>query len=514
MPAAPLLLGLDIGTTSIKAIVFDVTGQPVAQASLRTPTYYPQPGRAYYQPEELWQITVQVVRTVTSRVDDARRIAGLAVASFAETGVALDEHDQPTGEAIAWFDNRTAPQAQWLEQTFGQEPLFAITGIALEPIFGLCKWLWLRQNDPERAQRTRRWLNMADYIAWRLCGVQATDFSLASRTLWLDLQRRQWSAQVLDWTATPHTLLAPLLPSGTQLGSILPDVAAATGLPASAQVAVGGHDHICGALALGVTEPADVLNSIGTAEAIFLPLDQPLTDPMVGQQGYSQGVHVGGQYYVLGGMYTSGACVEWFRENLAGGADYATLIQEAAEVPAGSLGAVFLPHLRMSNPPHMDAQARGSFIGLRTDAKRGALFRAVLEGLAFECRSSLEPLLQHVQLPGVRHYYVTGGGAYNELALAIKASVLNHVLHVVSVKEATALGAALLGGVAAGVYADLPDALRHLCYTQAELTPVAEIASLYEAIFRTVYQPMYNTLQPLHQLIHQLQNQDAQDGRI
>jgi xylulokinase len=501
MHAPPLLLGLDIGTTNIKAVVFDGAGRPLAQASVRTPTHYPQPGWAYYEPDEIWQATVTALRRVTGQIERPGQIAGLAVASFAETGVTLDAHNQPTGPAIAWFDSRTAAQAAWLEQTIGQERLFAITGIALESIFGLCKWLWLREHEPDIAAHTQRWLNMAEYIAYRLCGVQATDYSLASRTLWLDLNRRQWSDDILAWTATPPGLLAPLASSGTPLGTLLPEVAAATGLPVTAQVAVGGHDHVCGALALGVIEPGDMLNSIGTAEAVFLPLAQPLTDSEVGRQGYSQGVHVGGHYYIFGGLYTSGACIDWFRENLASGADYATLTAEAAATPAGSLGAFFLPHLRLANPPHLDPQARGAFIGLRTSITRGALFRAVLEGLAYEVHNSLDPLLEHTGLTAVRDLYVSGGGAANELALAIKASVLNHPLRVAGVREATALGAALLGGIGAGIYADLDDALRRIQSQEQVVAPDPAEVALYDHLYRNVYLHLYGALKPLHHAI-------------
>jgi xylulokinase len=511
MPADPLLIGLDIGTTSIKAIVFDLHGQTVAQTSLRTPTHYPRPGWAYFEPEELWQTTVQALRTAVVQVEKPERIRGIGVASFAETGVPIDAHGQAASpEAIAWFDNRTAAQAVWLEKLISQERLFAITGISLQPIFGLFKLLWLRDNQPEVFARTRLWLNMADYITYRLSGVPATDFSLASRMMGLDLHRLQWSEEILSTMRIAPSMLAPLQPSGTRLGPVLPDVAAATGLPTNTQVAVGGHDHVCGALALGVTEPGDVLNSMGTAEAIFLPLAKPLTDPQIGAQGYAQGVHVGGNYYVLGGMYTSGACVDWFRESCTigadtVGADYATLIQEAEQIPPGSLGAFFLPHMRMANPPHLDVLARGSFIGLRTDVKRGALFRAVLEGLAYEIRNTLEPLLTYTGLPRVRNIYVTGGGAYNELMMRIKASVLNHTLTVVSVKEATALGAALLGGVGAGVYADLPSALGQLRYTQEEVKPGLEDAKFYDAGFHAVYVKLYDALRPLHHAVHTLQ---------
>lgn len=496
--ADPLLLGIDIGTTNIKTILFDPTGATVAQASVRTPTHYPRPNWAYFDPEETWNAVVQGLRTVTAQVD-ANCIAGMAVASYGETGVPLDEHGQPLYQAIAWFDGRTADQAAWLEREIGQEQLFAITGSAVQPIFTLCKLRWLYDHEPAILARTRHWLNMADYIAYRLCGVPAADLSLASRMLCMDLHRRQWATDLIAATGIDPAILAPLQPSGTALGPVLPAVAHMTGLPTSAMVAVGGHDHVVGALALGVTGVGDMLDSIGTAEAIFLPVDQPISDPNFGRQGYSQGVHVAGHYYLIGGLYTSGACIDWFRESCGGGADYATIIAEAEQVAAGSLGAFFIPHMRLANSPNVDPMARGAFIGLHTDMKRGALFRAIVEGLSYEVRYSLEPMLAYMKLPKLGKVYVAGGGAYNDLYTRIKASIFNHPLTVVSVKESTALGAAVLGGVGAGVYPDLPTGLAQLRFAQETIDPVAADAALYDAAFHTIYQHIYAALRPLHQ---------------
>ncbi|MEZ4729793.1 MAG: FGGY-family carbohydrate kinase [Caldilineaceae bacterium] len=385
------------------------------------------------------------------------------------------------------------------QEQIGQEDLFAITGSAVQPIFTLCKLLWLRDNEPAVLARTKRWLNMADYIAYRLCGVPAADLSLASRTLCLDLHRRQWATELIAAVGIDPAIFAPLQRNGTSLGSVLPDVAQATGLPTSAQVAVGGHDHIVGALALGVTAVGDMLNSIGTAEAIFLPVDQPVSDSNFGRQGYSQGVNATGNYYLLGGLYTSGACVDWFRETCGGGAEYAALMVAAERVAAGSLGAFFIPHLRLANSPNVDLHARGAFIGLHTDMKQGTLFRALVEGLAYEVRYSLEPMLHYMKLPKLHKVYVAGGGAYNDLYTRIKASILNHPLTVVSVKESTALGAAVLGGVGAGVYPDLPTALAQLRFAQETIEPVAADATFYDAAYQAVYQHLYQALSPLHQ---------------
>lgn len=509
MPASndPLLVGLDVGTTNIKAVIFDAAGQPVAQASVSTPTYYPQPTWAYYQAEELWQRTVEAIRLVIAKVDRPSRIVSIGVASMGEAAAPIDAHGQPTYDVIAWFDQRTQPQIEWLDRMIGKDRLFDITGLSLQPIFGLGKLLWFKENQPDAFARTVRWLNMADYIAYRLCGEAATDYSLASRTLALDLRRLVWAGDLLREVGLSPDIFAPLSQSGTRLGPVLAEVAAATGLPASAQVAVGGHDHVCGALATGVIQPGDMLSSLGTTEAIFLPLNQPITDPLMGRQGYTQGAHVvADHYYVLGGLYTAGVCVDWMRQILGNDLDYAAAIAAAEQSPPGSLGVCFLPHLRLANSPYDDPKGRGAFIGLSTDVKPEVMFRAVLEGLAYESRHSLESLLAFPGVAALRRAYVIGGGTRNSLLMQIKATVLNKPITIATVAEATSLGAAILGGLGAGVYSDVPAALTLLYQNQTLVEPVAAQVSLYENIFRQVYQHLYLTLKPLHHTIYQLQN--------
>ncbi|MBI3942049.1 MAG: FGGY-family carbohydrate kinase, partial [Chloroflexi bacterium] len=402
-------------------------------------------------------------------------------------------------------DQRTQAQAQWLDQTIGRDRIFGITGLPLQPIFGLCKLLWLKENHPEAYARTARWLNLADYIAFRLCGVAATDYSLGTRTMAMNLHELKWSEELLDQAGISAKIFPPLVPSGTLLGWVTANAARDTGLSTATQVSTGGHDHICGALAVNVIQPGTLLNSLGTAEAIFLSLNHPLTDPQVGRQSYAQGAHVvAGHYYVLGGLHTSGASIEWIREVLGKDLEYQTLIAEATEVPPGSLGTFFLPYLRMGNPPHEDPRARGAFIGLNTDVKRGALFRAVLEGLAMGARDALEPLFQYSGVAPLQTIYAVGGGTRNELLMQIKAAVLNKQITIPAVEEATALGAALLGGLGAGIYPGVPAALGALQYSQRVIDPDPSLVGLYETYFRQVFQKIHPALKSLHHTIHDL----------
>ena len=501
-----LLVGLDVGTTSIKAVVYEPEGRAIGRAAVPTPTHNPRPGWAYHLADEFWAAAVTVVREALAAVPEPRAVAAIAVASVGEAIVPLDARGEPTAEVIAWFDTRTRPQAEWLDRTIGKDALFARSGVSLQPIFSLCKLLWLRDERPEAWARTTRWLMAADYLAWRLCGVAATDHSLASRTLMLNLHTLEWDAETLGAAGIDPGLLAPLAPGGTPLGTVTPEAARQTGLPESCVVATGGHDHVCGALAAGVTEPGQMLNSLGTAEAVFMPLERPLTDPQAGRQGYTQGAHVvGGRPYVFAGQYTSGACVAWVRDLVGNGASYETLLAEAGGAPPGSLGVCFLPHLRLANPPHDDPTSRGAFVGLSTDVGRDALVRAVLEGLAFETRATYEPLFAYPEVTPPASVRAIGGSTRNDLLMRIKATVMGLPLTVVEAEEATALGAAILGGLGAGVYPDVAAALAALDLGQRVVEPDPAERDLYERIYQRVYRPLYDRVAPLSRAAVEIQ---------
>lgn len=510
---SPLLAGVDVGTTNIKVVIYDPSGRTVSQASARTATHYPRAHWAYYRPDELWAQTSKAIRQAVASIDRPEHIVSIAVTSMGEAAVPLDARSEPTYDAIAWFDTRTQPQVEWLDRYIGKDALFESTGLSLQPIFGLCKLLWLKHNEPDAFARTTHWLNIADYIAFRLSGVAATDFSLASRTLALDLHRLVWDEGIIRAAEIDPAVFAPLVTSGTRLGAIQPEAARETGLSDSTIVSAGGHDHVCGALATGVIDPGRMLNSLGTAEAEFVPLERPVTDPSLGRQGYTQGAHVvPGRYYVFGGQYTSGASMNWLVDLVDPARDFASLIAEANTSPPGSLGVCFLPHLRLANPPYDDALSRAAFIGLTADVGRGELTRAVLEGMAFEARNALDSLMQFEGVMSPREIIAIGGSTQNDLLLRIKASVYGQALHIPAVQESTTHGAAILGGIGAGIYDDTDAALRTLSSEYTTVEPVADWVEPYDVIFREVYQHLYTTLQRLNHTIHHIQDRYQQSG--
>ncbi len=493
----PLLVGLDIGSTNIKAVVFEANGQIVARASRKTPTHFPRPGWAYFDPTELWQTTAAVLRAATAQVDAPARIASVGVASVGETGVLLDAQGTPLYEMIAWYDSRSEEQGAKLAEALGAERIYASTGLTPQAIFSLCKLAWIKENAPDQYARAVRWLHVADYITWKLCGEAATDFSIASRTMALDLAHLRWDESIIRDAGIEPDLFAPLARGGTPLAHVSAAAAAETGLPAQALVSVGGHDHLCGGMAVGAVAPGMLLDSTGTAEAVLLTIEKPLVGKQVAEQGYEQGAHVVDGYYGMGAYRTAGICIDWFRQ-IAGGLDYAALTAEAAAAPVGSLGVRFVPHMRLPHSPSNDPRARGVFMGLSTDVTRGMMFRAILEGLAFETRNVVEPLLRYSGYDRPTEIYVIGGVSRNPLFVEIKAAILNQSLTVAGIEEEVATGAALLGGLGAGIYPDAAAASAALHFTRTHVAPDPDLAARYDQIFREIYQGIYPALRPLH----------------
>ncbi|MEX2540700.1 MAG: FGGY family carbohydrate kinase [Trueperaceae bacterium] len=495
LDARTVLLGIDVGTTNVKAIAYTAAGEAVASASARHETHRPRPGWAEYDSEELFASTARAVKQVVSTLAADTVVAGVAVASMAETAIPLGADGQPLRRAIAWHDERAVPQSDWWRREVGEERVAAITGLPVMPIFGINKIMWLRDNEPDIFAKIRAWLNVADYIAFRLTGAQATDYSLASRLMVLDLQGKRWSQELLSACEIREEIFAELVPSGQQIGVVHSDAHAATGLPRGTPVASGGMDHPCGALALGLTRSGDILDSMGTSESLFSVTSAPQLNSGLAEAGYQQGVHtVSGTYYCNGGLYTSGACVEWLRGLLSpdGETSYDALIESASRAEPGSAGVFFLPHLLMANTPVNDVLSRGAFVGLSASTDRGSIARAVFEGLAYEAQLALDGLVERLDLK-VERVRAIGGGTRNELLMQVKASLLPGPIEVLELDEAASLGAALIAGIGVGIYRDADSAAAAVNLASREVSRPHEATVEYH---RRAYESVYKKLYP------------------
>ncbi|HWA79892.1 MAG TPA: FGGY family carbohydrate kinase [Acetobacteraceae bacterium] len=497
---ADCLIGIDIGTQSLRALLIGRSARRRVFASRPTPTLRMREGFAEHDPEALWQATLAILRELAPQVPTGHAVAGIAAASFGESCVLLDEHGEALGNAMAWFDRRTEKDAAWLAERVGPDRLFAMTGLAPDPTYTLYKLLWARRTMPDRFGSARRMLNIADWIAFRLCGEAATDFSLASRTSCLDLPHRVWCAPLLDAIDLNIGIFPPIRASGTPLGLVRPEVLAETGLPGSPIVGVGAHDHVCGAFAADALADGVVLDSLGTAEAILTTIRQPVMSPDLVRQGYAQGAAARDRslFYLGGTIYSSGGAVEWIRRLFGQDLSHQALISEAESLPAGSNGVSFLPHLAYGAPPHADVAARGAFLGLTSGKGRSEMFRAVLEGLAMEARSVVTGMAALAGLGEPRAIIVIGGNIRNRLFLEIKASAYGRPMTIIAEPEATALGAALLGGIAAGLWPDLREALSEIERETFVVDPRQDWIPLYDEFFNTVHARLYAALQPIH----------------
>jgi xylulokinase len=465
------LVGLDVGTTGVKALAVSPDGEVLARAERGYGLSSPRPGWSEQDPEDWWQATQDALGAL-----DVPEIAGIGLSGQMHGLVVLDAEDRVLRPAILWNDQRTAAECAEIEDRVGLERLLALTGNRALTGFTAPKLLWLARHEPEVYARIAHVMLPKDYVRFRLTGERATDMADASGTLLLDVPHRRWSEEVLAALDLPAEWLPRLLES--------PEVSGQTqdGVP----VAAGAGDQAAGALGVGVDRPGPVSVVLGTSGVVFAALPSFKADEQGRVHAFCHAVP--GEWHAMGVMLSAAGSLRWLRDVAAPGEDYGALIAEAERWESGVEGLTFLPYLSGERTPHADPSARGAFVGLSQRHDRGALARAVLEGVAFGLRDSLE-LLAAI---GVRAEVgrVSGGGSRSSLWLRIVGSALGLPLQKTAVEEGAAYGAALLGGVAAGSFADVHEAVAVSVKTVDTIEPEPEwmevYASGYER-FRALY---------------------------
>ena len=496
-----LLLGIDLGTTRIKAALLDTDAGRVVRTSARpTPTDHPQPGLSEHDPEELWQTVAGCIREAAG----GQPVAALAISSMAEAGVLLDRESRPLAPVIAWYDRRSEPQAAWIETQVAMDRLYRITGQRVSPSFGVTKLLWLRENVPGAHERGARWLPLPSYILWRLSGEQMVDYTIAARTLLFDQNTLDWSAELLDAFALPgNGLLPSVAVGGTPVGTVTAEAARAAGLPDGAACVLGGHDHLCAALASGAHAPGAVVESTGSANALLMLLPRFLPDPALAPSGYASYAYLRpGLWALKGGLKSAGSAVEWLARMLSadGAPDYARLEAAAREGVGRRAGPLWLPHLIGSGTPEGDRFSRAGLIGAAYEHNSGDLYRGMLESLACWLRHNLEEMGAITGQP-VESVILTGGATRLQLLSQLKADVTGKPIRVPQIDEAASVGAALLAGLGEEVFASMEEAIAVLRYESAEILPDPSRAAWYDQLYRTAYRPLYSTLRPIAQAL-------------
>jgi xylulokinase len=428
----------------------------------QTPKIHPQERWTEWDPIQIWDSLVKLLQGLMRDLPSGYIPVGISVASVAESVVGIDKRGHPTGPIIAWHDRRSELEEKWLRSRISEEEVFAITGSPIDATFALFKILWMKQHRPEQFSAAVRWLLVADWITFCLTGEMTANASLASRTLAFDISRLQWSDRILEAAGLDRTTFAELRPSGTPIGKIIPEVADRCGLPKEVVVAVGGHDHVCGAIAAGAVKPGILLDSIGTSEAQFVPMSAPTQATRFLRASFCQGVvqvaDRSASYYAIAGMPSAGECVEWFLKLLQGNNDIASLSDAASRCEPNR--TLFVPHLRFVSSPTPQKNGRGAFFGLTIDTSTSQLFRAVLEGIAFEGKYISDNLISMAGAQPAAEIWCVGKAFQNELFQRIKANINGVPLRIAEQPDLAAHGAAILAGLGAGTYGSIEEALQ------------------------------------------------------
>ena len=498
------VLAHDLGTTGNKANLFDEQGQPVASSFAGYETAYPRPGWAEQEAADWWR----AVRDSTRELLASSGVApgSIAVVSFSGQmmgALPVDEEGVPLRSSIIWADQRATAEAQFLADRCGFQQVYRRTGHRAGASYTAAKMLWMQRHQPELYARTHQFLQAKDYAAYRLTGVFATDYSDASGTNLFDLERRDWAMDMVEAVGLDAHKLPPAYPSTAVIGQLTPQAAAETGLLAGTPVVIGGGDGACATVGAGSVRPGDAYNYIGSSSWIAVTAERPLHDPQMRTFTFA---HLDPRlYFPTGTMQAAGGSFDWLERLLRGGGEgqlYEELSATAAEVEPGAGGLLFLPYLIGERSPHWNPLARGAFVGLTMRHGRAEMARAVLEGVAFNLKMILDAFLeQGAEITAMR---LIGGGARSPLWRQILADVYGlPILRPALLAEATALGAAIAGGVGVGLFPDFGVAHELVQVEEAE-RPDAAAQARYAEVY-PLFQETYQVLEPLFERLGEMQ---------
>jgi xylulokinase len=466
MATEPILVGLDVGTSGVKALAISPDGEVVAKAEEEYELSIPRPGWAEQDPEDWWRAGERALGGLPPA-------AAIGLSGQMHGLVALDARDRVLRPAILWNDQRTAAECAEIEERIGLERLIALTGNRALPGFTAPKLLWLRRHEPDVYAQIAQVLLPKDYARLRLTGERATDVTDASGTLLFDVARRRWADEVLEALELPRAWLPDAFES--------PDV---PGVP-------GAGDQAAGALGVGIDRPGPVSVVLGTSGVVFAALPSFAADPQARVHAFCHAVP--GAWHAMGVMLSAASALGWLRESVLR-QPREELLADAERWAPGAEGLQFQPYLVGERTPHADPLAKAAFVGLSLRHDAGAMTRAVLEGVAYGLRECLE-LLRELGIEA-RAGRVSGGGARSELWLRIVASVLGIPLERAVVEEGAAFGAALLAGVRAGVYADVHEAIERAVHVRDVVEPEPDWRDAYDEGYER-YRRLYPALRPL-----------------
>jgi len=496
-----LLLGIDLSTTGAKALLIDGDGRVVSSATTPLSLSTPHPLWSEQDPREWWTAT-------TNSITQALAIANASgddVVAIGLTGqmhglVLLDDRGEVLRPAILWNDQRCGAECDEIRARVSRAELVRITGNDALTGFTAPKILWVETHEPEVYRRTRHVLLPKDYIRYKLTGTHAMDKADGSGTMLFDLRKRAWSSEILDALNISPEWLPQTFEGHETTGEVTREAAALTGLRPGTPVVAGGGDQSAQAVGTGVVRPGTMAVTLGTSGVVFAATESALIEPEGRLHAFCHAV--AGRWHLMGVMLSAAGSLQWYRDKLACDRSFAELVDEAAGVPAGSEGLIFLPYLSGERTPHPDPLARGAWIGLTTRHGQAHLTRSILEGVAFGIKDMF-CLMRDAGLGAIDEVRVSGGGAKSLLWRQILADTLDAELVTVNTTEGAAFGAALLAGVGAGVWADVDAACAETIAVSDRVEPNKEAIKIYQSLYDQ-YRNLYPTLKPTFHALAQL----------
>ncbi len=489
-----LYIGIDLGTSAVKLLLMDEKGSIKNIVSKEYPLYFPHPGWSEQKPEDWYE---QVMAGLKDLIKDADKsqIAGISFGRQMHGLVILDENDNVIRPALLWNDGRTFEETDYLNEKIGKDKLSEYTANIAFTGFTAPKILWVKNKEPENFKKIRKIMLPKDYIAYKLTGVNCTDVSDASGMLLLDVKNRRWSKEMCDICGITEDMLPKLYESYECVGTVKEDIATELGIPSSCKVAAGAGDNAAAAVGTGTVGDGNCNISLGTSGTIFISSKNFGVDKYNALHSFD---HADGSYHLMGCMLSAASCNKWWMDDIIGTDDYAGQQKDITDEKLGNNHVFFLPYLMGERSPHNDPNARGTFIGLTMDNTRTDMTQAVLEGVAFALRDSLE-VARSLGIK-IERTKICGGGAKSPLWKKIIANVMNLKVDVIESEEGPALGGAMLAAVANGEYASVKDAADAIVKIVDTVEPTPELVDRYEKKYQQ-FKQIYPACKPVFELI-------------
>lgn len=477
-------IGIDLGTSSVKLLLMEKTGEIKNIVSREYPLYFPKPGWSEQEPEDWWQETVKGIHQLLEG-QDASAVSAISFGGQMHGLVILDEKDEVIRPAILWNDGRTAKETDYLNEVIGKEKLSNYTANIAFAGFTAPKILWIKNQEPQNFRKIKKIMLPKDYLAYRLTGVHCTDVSDASGMLLLDVKKRKWSKEMCQICGIEEAMLPRLYESFECVGEILPEIAGELGLPSACKVAAGAGDNAAAAIATGTVGDAGCNISLGTSGTLFISSKSFRVDENNALHSFCD---ANAAYHLMGCMLSAASCNKWWMDEILKTKDYKSEQEEIGEEKLGRNYVYYLPYLMGERSPYNDPDARATFIGMTMDTKREDMTQAVLEGVAFALRDMLEVARKlGISIESSR---IVGGGAKSALWKKIVANVLNLPLEILKTEEGPALGAAMLAAVADKAFETVEEAAKAIVEVVEIVEPKQEIADRYDSQykkFRRIY---------------------------